>query len=181
MEAAAESGYTSGSEDENTVEAGDDEFSLLNKSKEGKDDSDYSDSDSDSSDEDEAAAKMDEGGFEVVPQQKIKKRKALTCEELALGEQMVHSKKRKRDIMDAGWNRYMFEDTGLPDWFVKEEEIHMKRRPDVDPETVQKYRFDLFKGSVSLIQFETVFPVLLQKVAWHITKLSLRFANCDIW
>ena len=83
---------------------------------------------------------MDEGGFEVVPQPKIKKRKALTCEELALGEQMVHSKKRKRDIMDAGWNRYMFEDTGLPDWFVKEEEMHMKRRPDVDPETVQKYR-----------------------------------------
>merc|ERR1712098_377346 len=33
-----------------------------------------------------------------------------------------------------------FNDENLPDWFVKEEELHMKKRPDVDPETVEKYR-----------------------------------------
>ena len=117
---------------------------------------------------------MDEGGFEVVPQPKIKKRKALTCEELALGEQMVHSKKRKRDIMDAGWNRYMFEDTGLPDWFVKEEEMHMKRRPDVDPETVQKYRL----AKIYLVCLVSIFLwtfFLREDLNWHFILYSENF------
>ena len=34
----------------------------------------------------------------------------------------------------------MFEDSGLPDWFVKEEDMHMKLRPEVDPALVDKYR-----------------------------------------
>merc|ERR1712217_637209 len=79
-------------------------------------------------------------GFEIVPQQKIKKRKALSCEELALGEQLIRSKKAKRDIMDNGWHRFMFDDENLPDWFVKEEEFHMRKMPDIDPEVVEKYR-----------------------------------------
>jgi len=132
-----ESGYTSGSEDED--EDGDqkprDKLPVEPVEK-----SDESDSDSDSSSSDEEDVRMDEGGFEIVSQPKVKKRKALSAEELALGEEIVKSKKRKRDMMDAGWNRFMFNDTGLPDWFVQEEDIHMKRRPDVDPETVQKYR-----------------------------------------
>merc|ERR1712083_1121370 len=69
-----------------------------------------------------------------------KKRPKLNAEELALGEQLIQSKKARRDIMDAGWNRFMFDDTGLPDWFVKEEEMHMRKRLDVDPETVEKYK-----------------------------------------
>merc|ERR1719394_2153669 len=71
-------------------------------------------------------------GFEIVPQQKVKKRKALGPEELALGEQLIKSKKAKRDIMDNGWHRFMFDDENLPDWFVKEEEMHMKKNLDVD-------------------------------------------------
>ena len=35
----------------------------------------------------------------------------------------------------------MFDDTGLPDWFVKEEEIHMRKPLQVDPATVEKYRY----------------------------------------
>ena len=34
----------------------------------------------------------------------------------------------------------MFNDENLPDWFSKEEELHMKKKPDVDPEVVQKYK-----------------------------------------
>merc|ERR1712106_96907 len=104
-------------------------------------------SDSDTDDEEEevehksASGKVyNKDGFEVVPKQKIKKRKALSCEELALGEQLIKSKKAKRDIMDNGWNRFMFNDENLPDWFQKEEELHMKKKPDVDPEVVEKYR-----------------------------------------
>merc|ERR1739838_1127631 len=102
--------------------------------------------DSTDSDEEEVVHKSASGkvynkdGFEIVPKQKIKKRKALSCEELALGEQLIKSKKAKRDIMDNGWNRFMFNDENLPDWFQKEEELHMKKKPDVDPEVVEKYR-----------------------------------------
>jgi hypothetical protein len=28
----------------------------------------------------------------------------------------------------------------LPDWFVREEEFHMRKRPDVDPETIAFYK-----------------------------------------
>jgi len=66
----------------------------------------------------------------------------LTPEELALGQEMIKSKKARRDIMDSGWNRFMFDDkdSDLPEWFVKEEEYHMRRHPDVDPEVVEYYK-----------------------------------------
>jgi len=100
--------------------------------------------DSDSEEEAEhrsASGKVyNKDGFEIVPKQKIRKRKPLSCEELALGEQLVQSKKARRDIMDNGWNRYMFNDENLPDWFVKEEELHMKKKPDIDPDVVEKYK-----------------------------------------
>jgi len=105
-----------------------------------------SDSDDDSDDEEEVEHKSASGkvynkdGFEIVPKQKVKRRAPLSCEELALGEELVKSKKARRDIMDNGWHRFMFNDTNLPDWFVKEEELHMKKRPEVDPATVEKYR-----------------------------------------
>jgi len=103
-------------------------------------------SDSEDDDEEEVEHKSASGkvynkdGFEIVPQQKIKRRANLSPEELALGEKLVRSKKARRDIMDDGWHRFMHDDTNLPDWFVKEEELHMKKKPDVDPETVAKYR-----------------------------------------
>merc|ERR1712055_643135 len=101
-------------------------------------------SDSEDEDEEEVEHKSASGkvynkdGFEIVPQQKIKRRANLSPEELALGEKLVRSKKARRDIMDDGWHRFMFSDTNLPEWFVKEEELHMKKKPDVDPETVAK-------------------------------------------
>merc|ERR1711997_495445 len=121
-----ESGYTSGSDDDEAEES--------NEVKENQPAESKEDTDSDSDSEDE------EKEFEVVPQAKGKKRSALSYEELALGEKLIHSKKSRRDIMEGGWNRFMFDDTGLPDWFVKKEEMHMRKRLDVDPETVEKYK-----------------------------------------
>jgi len=109
-------------------------------------DSGMSSDDSEDEDEEEVEHKSASGkvynkdGFEIVPKQKVKRRAPLTAEELALGEKLVRSKKARRDIMDDGWHRFMFNDTNLPDWFVKEEELHMKKKLDVDPETVAKYR-----------------------------------------
>lgn len=44
---------------------------------------------------------------------------------------MINGKKSKRDLIDAAWNRYTFNDDNLPDWFVQEEQQHMKREVPV--------------------------------------------------
>jgi len=141
--------YNSDSEEEEKEEekSNADDFTQEDDKDESDVDSD-SDSDLDSDDDDleayggrpSAIKGTEKDGFEVVPQEKAKKRPKLNPEELALGEQLIQSKKARRDIMDGGWHRFMNDDDGLPDWFVKEEEMHMKKRLEVDPATVDKYK-----------------------------------------
>ncbi|KAL4710726.1 hypothetical protein ACJJTC_004371 [Scirpophaga incertulas] len=70
-------------------------------------------------------------GFEVVSQdpelKRLKKTLKMDAETLALGTMIATSKKFKRDLMDDAYNRYTFNDTNLPDWFVEDENKHMKR------------------------------------------------------
>lgn len=93
-------------------------------------------------DSDSSSSEDEEQVKESRKRKKKQKKLVLTPEELALGQEMIKSKKTRRDIMDAGWNRFMFDDkdANLPDWFVKEEEFHMRRHPDVDPEVVEYYK-----------------------------------------
>ncbi|CAG0895758.1 unnamed protein product [Cyprideis torosa] len=75
-------------------------------------------------------------GFEEVPVEKKLSSAAaksgsgakLDAEGLAIAAKLVSSAKARRDLLDDAWNKWTFNDTGLPDWFVKYEEKH-RRKP----------------------------------------------------
>nr|XP_047142101.1 pre-rRNA 2'-O-ribose RNA methyltransferase FTSJ3 [Hydra vulgaris]XP_047142102.1 pre-rRNA 2'-O-ribose RNA methyltransferase FTSJ3 [Hydra vulgaris] len=75
-------------------------------------------------------------GFSIAPQTNG----VLGPEALALGTAMVTSKKRKRDIVDDAYNRYSFNDEGLPKWFIEDEVKHTVRHIPITREEVEFYK-----------------------------------------
>ncbi|KAL3098428.1 hypothetical protein niasHS_003781 [Heterodera schachtii] len=70
---------------------------------------------------------------------KSAKKPKLTPEQLAMGEEMIYSKKRAQDLEDWAWNRYTSNDEALPEWFVSDEKRHCQLEPPVDKERVDFY------------------------------------------
>ncbi|OUC45579.1 ribosomal RNA large subunit methyltransferase J [Trichinella nativa] len=53
-----------------------------------------------------------------------KKKKSLDPEGLALAQMWIHSTKTRRNLIDAGFNRFVNNDTNLPAWFTEDEKKH---------------------------------------------------------
>lgn len=52
----------------------------------------------------------------------------LNKNELAIASELIKSRKRKRDLMNDAWNRYMHDDIDMvPSWFKKEEETYCRK------------------------------------------------------
>lgn len=91
----------------------------------------------------------DNDDFEVVSQKETRKKNnkrkiKLDEEGLAIGSLLVQSQKKRREITDGAWNRYMFNDPhALPDWFVKDEDNNMKQPEPVSKELVDEYKKNL--------------------------------------
>lgn len=86
------------------------------------------------------AAKKD--GFEVVPQDGSENLK-LNPTGLAIGAAMVSSRKRRREVIESGYHKYMFNDENLPSWFVKDEQRHCKTNLPVTKGEIQEYRLKM--------------------------------------
>ncbi|XP_037906640.1 pre-rRNA 2'-O-ribose RNA methyltransferase FTSJ3 [Hermetia illucens] len=93
------------------------------------------DKDGSESSSDESSSGDESEDETEAPVKKIR----LTEEELALGAMMVKGRKTKRDLIDMAWNRYTFDDTNLPVWFVQDEEQHMRKPVPVPAELSEEY------------------------------------------
>ena len=86
------------------------------------------------------AAKKD--GFEVAPQESNENLR-LNPTGLAIGAAMVSSRKRRREVIESGYHKYMFNDENLPSWFVKDEQKHCKTNLPVTKGEIQEYRLKM--------------------------------------
>lgn len=65
------------------------------------------------------------------------------AETLAMGSMMIQ-KKARMDLIDAGFNRYAFNDAeNIPDWFTEEERLYNKPELPVSKELMQEFRAKL--------------------------------------
>ncbi|XP_022231079.2 pre-rRNA 2'-O-ribose RNA methyltransferase FTSJ3 [Drosophila obscura] len=68
------------------------------------------------------------------------KKVRLTENELALGAFLIRGKKTQRELIDAAWNRYAFNDENLPAWFTQDEKEHMTTPQPVPQELTEEYK-----------------------------------------
>ncbi|XP_053401741.1 pre-rRNA 2'-O-ribose RNA methyltransferase FTSJ3-like [Mercenaria mercenaria] len=80
--------------------------------------------------------------FEEVPLEE-KSAIKLDIHGLAIGSALVSSRKRRREIIESGYHRYMFNDTNLPDWFAKDEKKHHRIPMPVTKGEVQEYKMKM--------------------------------------
>ncbi|KRZ80898.1 AdoMet-dependent rRNA methyltransferase spb1 [Trichinella papuae] len=69
-----------------------------------------------------------------------KKKKSLDPEGLALAQMWIHSTKTRRNLIDAGFNRFVNNDNNLPDWFAEDEKKHYHPNLPITKEAVEEFK-----------------------------------------
>ncbi|KRY78970.1 pre-rRNA processing protein FTSJ3 [Trichinella pseudospiralis] len=69
-----------------------------------------------------------------------KKKKSLDPEGLALAQMWIHSTKTRRNLIDAGFNRFVNNDSNLPDWFAEDEKKHYHPNLPITKEAVEEFK-----------------------------------------
>ncbi|KAM3182051.1 hypothetical protein ACTXT7_013175 [Hymenolepis weldensis] len=61
-------------------------------------------------------------------------RRPLTDTEKALAQKLIQSAKSRRELLEWNFHRFRFfeDESTLPDWFVRDEKIHMRKKPAVE-------------------------------------------------
>ncbi|KAM7535061.1 hypothetical protein Aperf_G00000093952 [Anoplocephala perfoliata] len=97
-----------------------------------------SDAGSAEKDDDESVSSDNNEDISRISKKEKKKlrrlRRPLTETEKALAQKLIQSAKSRRDMLEWNFHRFRFfeDESTLPDWFVKDEKMHMRKRPPVE-------------------------------------------------
>lgn len=88
--------------------------------------------------------KVKGNAFEIVPMETRKPTlQKLDPEGLAIGALLVQSRKKREDLIECAYNRWVNNDENLPDWFAEDEAKFCQKQLPVTKEMVQEYRTKL--------------------------------------
>ena len=107
---------------------------------------------------------MSTSGADGTSSNKTRKQQILDPEGLAIASFIIQSKKNRREIEEAGFNKGVNNDKGLPDWFVKDQKQHWTNRAPVQITKVLETDFEKLKRKKSLVGDDRLRTVLRKKI-----------------